>query len=288
MKGLILTNAHTHYEELDYQPKRLKEEFNNLGVDVDIKDNLIPVYIDSSCVLNLNLYDFCVYLDKDIPTLLALEKAGLKCFNNSKSIITCDSKALTSIALAGEGILMPKTIIGNKIYNTKESIKDEYIEKIEQSLSYPFVMKVTQSSQGMGVYLIQNRSELINKITENQEKEILFQEYISNSYGKDIRVIVIGGRVIGAMLRENKDDFRSNLSSGGNSCCYKIDENLEAVAQKIATILDLDYAGLDFLIDNDKYYLCEVNSNAFFKGFEKTTNINVANIFAKHILSNLD
>lgn len=288
MNGVILTNAHTHYEDIDYQPKRLKEEFEKLGVKIDILNNdFFPAFIyKDSIVNNLGKYDFCVYLDKDINTVRLLEKAGIKCFNNSDAIYHCDNKALTNIKLANNNILMPKTLMAPKIYNN-EKILISLIENIEKLLEYPFVMKIAQSSQGMGVFLINNREELLQKIDQNRAKEIIFQEYIKNSFGQDVRVIVIDHKVVGAIKRQNKEDFRSNLTNGGSSIKFDVNEKLSKIACKITNILNLDYAGLDFLIDEDKYYLCEVNSNAFFKGFEKTSNINVAKIYAEYIIQKL-
>ena len=106
--------------------------------------------------------------------------------------------------------------------------------------------------------------------------------------GVDVRVIVIGGKTVASMERRNKDDFRSNVAQGG--CGVKIDlpENFQIVAESCAEILGLDYCGVDLLYGNDgEPYVCEVNSNAFFGGIEEATGVNVAKLYAEHIIKTI-
>ena len=85
------------------------------------------------------------------------------------------------------------------------------------------------------------------------------------------------------MLRKNENDFRSNIGLGGKG--YKIDlpQKASEIAVKVSKILNLDYCGVDILFDENNYYLCEVNSNAFFQEIEKVTSINVADYYARYI-----
>ena len=67
----------------------------------------------------------------------------------------------------------------------------------------------------MQVYLINNREELKSKILELGNRSFLMQEYIDTSYGKDVRVNIIGDKIVGAMERSNQSDFRANITIGG-------------------------------------------------------------------------
>jgi RimK family alpha-L-glutamate ligase len=143
-------------------------------------------------------------------------------------------------------------------------------------------------SLGKGVYLAKTKTELLNICQQLKDKPHLFQQFISSSYGKDVRIIVIGGKVIGAIMRISDNDFRSNISSGGRGEIFTPTKEMTELAIKISKILNLDYCGMDFLIDeNGNPTVCEVNSNAFFKGFEKITGINVAKKYAEFVLNNL-
>lgn len=291
MKGIILVNAFSTSKEYLYQAKRLKEEFNKKRVDIDIKkNNFFPAIIDSGDIkLALQGYEFCVFWDKDKYILKALSMSNIPIFNSYESIIKCDDKMLSYLELTGQGFSMPKTLPGFLCYELKEKISINSIIMIENELSYPFIIKKSYGSLGKGVYLVNNRIELIQTLEKVKTMPHLLQEFIKASYGKDIRIIVIGNKVIGAMLRQSENDFRSNIAVGGCGMRFIPPKPLKEMAEKISKILKLDYCGIDFLInENGEYFICEVNSNAFFLRFEQTTNINVALKYVEHILVKLN
>ncbi len=289
-KGLILINAYTNLKHSLDQSLRLKEELENLGIDIDIKrNNFFASYINNKGELKSKLsdYDFCVYLDKDKYISYMLEKCGLRLFNSASSIEACDDKMTTFIKLANNDIPMPITLPGLLCYELKENIKEETLNNIEKTLGYPLIIKTSYGSLGKGVFLIKDRNELLKKAEELKGSYHLYQQFIKESYGKDLRVIVIGGKVEAIMKRESKTDFRANIELGGKGSVYKLDNNLKELCEKCAKILELDYCGIDVLFGKDTYYICEVNSNAFFNGIEKATGINVASLYAKYIYNRI-
>ena len=96
-------------------------------------------------------------------------------------------------------------------------------------------------------------------------------------------MIVIGGKAVVGMLRKSKGDFRSNIELGGVGEKIQLPKAVIDLAEKVAKLLDLDYCGVDVLIGEDGYYICEVNSNAFFGGIENVTGVNVARAYAKYV-----
>ena len=87
------------------------------------------------------------------------------------------------------------------------------------------------------------------------------------------------------MLRYSTTDFRSNSALGGNQKPFEPSKDFIEVAEKVATLLDLDYMGIDLLFgSNGEPILCEVNSNAFFTAMENVCNVNVAKAYAEHIV----
>ena len=108
---------------------------------------------------------------------------------------------------------------------------------------------------------------------------------MSASSGHSIRVIIIDGKVFGAFIRKNSGDFRSNFGTTAGSEKLQNPEKYLSFAAKIAEKLDIEYAGIDLLDDeNGEIVLCEINSNAFFEEFEKTTGLNVAKAFAEMVV----
>ncbi|MGN0824588.1 MAG: RimK family alpha-L-glutamate ligase, partial [Candidatus Coproplasma sp.] len=229
-------------------------------------------------------YDFCVYLDKDKYLLKALEKSGVRTFNSFEAIEVCDDKMATYLCLSGNGIDMPLTIPGVLCYDSKVDVSESQSEQIEKKLGYPLIVKSSYGSRGTGVYLIKDRTQLIEIMDKMKMIPHLFQKFIPESFGKDLRVIVIGGKVLGGMLRQSNGDFRSNVALGGSATPYPVDDKLSALCQKCACVLGLDYCGIDVLFGKDDTpYICEVNSNAFFYGFESATGLNVAKAYAEYI-----
>lgn len=290
MKGIIIINAYLQMKEALYQPKRLQEEFKKLGVDVDIKqNNFFPCSLeDNNIVSKLSDYAFCIYLDKDKYVLKALSKLKMPIFNSYEAIATCDDKMMTYLALANTGIKMPKTLPGLLCYSVNENIAIETINLIEHELKYPLIVKKSFGSLGSGVYLANDHTQLLDAMEQVKCSPHLIQEFISTSFGRDLRIIVIGSEVVGGMLRTSQNDFRSNIGAGGSGKAYDVPKKLAELSLKITKLLNLDFCGIDFLFgNNDEFVLCEVNSNAFFYNFEQCTKINVAKIYCQYILKNI-
>lgn len=118
--------------------------------------------------------------------------------------------------------------------------------------------------------------------------KLILQQYIGTRPGKDLRVWVIGGQVIGAMLRSSTDgSFKANISRGGDGQAFPLNPELERLARDSAAALNLDIAGVDLLFDGDGYSICEVNSAPGFQGFETATGLNVARLVLEHCRSTM-
>ena len=290
MKGLIIKNAYYNAPQLNYQVNSIKTELEKLGVCVDIFENSYNIFIDKNCTLNSKYikYDFCVFLDKDKYLARMIESLGIKTFNPQKSIEVCDDKMLTYLELLNSGIKVPKTISAPLCFTKDSRVSKESVDSIISVLSLPLIAKKSFSSLGKGVYLIKTAEELEDFINKNPFEPKIYQEFISSSYGKDVRIICIGKKFYSAMLRYSDDDFRSNSALGGNA--KQIDPPAEfiEVAEKVASILNLDYMGIDLLFGKDgEPVLCEVNSNAYFTVMDEVCGVNVAAKYAEYIVDNI-
>lgn len=123
--------------------------------------------------------------------------------------------------------------------------------------------------------------ELVSGLDRSQS--LILQKYIGTRPGKDLRVWVIGGQVIGAMLRSSTDgSFKANISRSGYGQAFPLNLELERLASESAAALNLDIAGVDLLFAGDGYNICEVNSTPGFLGFETATGLNVARQVLEH------
>lgn len=268
--------------------KRMKDEFSFLGINVDVKGNEnILSYIegDGSIKANLSEYDFVLFLDKDIHVSHLLEKTGIRIFNSPKAIELCDDKMMTYIALSNHHIKMPKTIPGPLNYSGKDN--PVFIENVSKRFDFPMVCKECYGSMGKGVYLINSKEELLAIEKKLYTEPRLYQELIKSSWGFDYRMIVIGGKFRVAMKRCSLNgDFRSNIALGGEGNKVEMKQDFIDMAEKVSSILGLDYCGIDLLEgENGEPVLCEVNSNAFIQGIESVTGYNVAKDYAEYIKS---
>ena len=207
----------------------------------------------------------------NLSVLRQFERLNVPTLPNSSSIEASKDKMYANQIMAQAGLPIPKTML------TRFPCKAELVEK---QVGFPCVMKVVTGSHGAGVYLCENAkqfedlSELISSI--DFKASMIVQQYVSYSEGRDLRVIVIGGRVVGAMLRRSTDgSFKANISRGGEGTPYDVDEHMEMLAIQVAKVLDLDIAGVDLLFSTDGYKICEANSSPGFKGFEQALGINI-------------
>ena len=207
----------------------------------------------------------------NLSVLRQFERLNVLTLPNSSSIEASKDKLYASQILAQAGLPTPKTML------TRFPCKSETVEK---QVGFPCVMKVVTGSHGAGVFLCEDAkqfedlSELISSL--DAKNSMIIQEYIKESEGRDLRVIVIGGRVVGAMQRTSTDgSFKANISRGGQGKAYDVDDEMEMLAIQVAKVLDLDIAGVDLLFHTDGYRICEANSSPGFEGFEKALDINV-------------
>ena len=283
---LIIVNGYGLAEGIKHQVERLKEEFSKRGVETEIiKNTQVFAYIfEGNTKISLPKFDFVLYLDKDRYVAGLLEKAGYKLYNSIDSIIKCDDKMLTHICLSNEGIKMPTSISSTLCYT--DNGNRDYLKPVIEKIGLPMIVKENYGSLGKQVYLANNYDELLEIENKLIHVPHIFQEFISCSKGKDFRIIVIGGKVVAYMKRENPNSYLSNLATGGTASKADLSKEYLDTAEKAAKILGLDYCGVDILEGpNGEPIISEVNSNAFYEGIEKTTGINVAGCYVDYLLN---
>ena len=200
------------------------------------------------------------------------ERLGVPLLNNSAAIEVTKDKLHAAQVFAEHHLPTPKTML------VKDPVNPRLVEK---EIGFPCVVKIFAGSYGKGVYLCDNSREFRDFIEFahgiKSDEAIIVQEFIKSRPGEDVRVIVVGGKALGAMKRSSKDgSFKANITRGGVGENYPLNPRIEEIAIKTTNALGLDVAGIDLLFDGDDYKLCEANSAPGFKGFEKYTGINVA------------
>lgn len=173
--------------------------------------------------------------------------------------------------LAQKNLDVPKTVIINN-----QLMIDEMLSHIEGEQK---IVKLTSGTHGLGVILTesnQNAESIIEAFQKVRQKSLI-QEFIKESDGSDIRLIVVGDKVVATMCRQAKEgEFRSNLHRGGSSYAVTPTEEERQVAIKASQLLGLDVAGVDMLRSARGPLILEVNASPGLEGIEGTTGIDVA------------
>lgn len=282
MKAYLVTNHYLVSDKFNQLHTLLKESAQRKGIDLILKTN---AEILSSLTVGGNeeceRVDFVLFWDKDITLCRMLEGMGMKVFNSSSAIAACDNKGLTHAILNRTGIKMPKTVIAPLSFKSEDM--STFVKNATEKLGFPLIIKESYGSFGYQVYRahdLYDACEIANNISPNQ---MIFQEYIKESYGRDARLNVVGDRVVAAMERYNDKDFRANITNGGAMRPYSPSKEECDIAVSACKALGLDFGGVDLLFGNDGPLLCEVNSNAHIKNILDCTGINVADAIFDYI-----
>ncbi len=262
----------------------LLEAAGRYGIEMELYTNA-KLLIDISVQPKEQLADFILFWDKDIKLASYLELLGYPVYNCSRAIEVCDDKALAHLTLMNKDIPMPRTMIAPMTYYNIGYTNYDFLEEVESRLGYPMIIKECFGSFGQQVYLVHNPEEARERIKVIGARPMLFQEFIKTSFGRDIRLQVVGGKVIASMYRYSENgDFRANLTIGGSMKPYEPTERQKELAIRCCEIIGLDFAGVDLLFgEGEEPIVCEVNSNAHFKNIFDCTGVNAADAIMEHI-----
>ena len=292
MRGIVIINGFPNAEKFYRQGEKIQKAIQAEGVECDLlKNGEAYALLSENGAVETPLsqqYDFAVYLDKDKYLGQLLECAGLRLFNSARAVELCDDKLLTYISLKGSGLRLAKTIPAPLCYTKGANPNNVFLGNVAQNLGFPMVVKKSYGSFGAGVQLVHGMPELQKISQEWLFEPHFYQQYIEGSKGRDIRVIVVGGKALGCMERVAQEgEFRSNIELGGVGKKVAPSKEYLTAAELAAKTLGLDYCGVDLLETEDGPVLCEVNSNAFFEGFEAVMGIDVAKAYGHYIVSQM-
>ncbi|MDO4299854.1 MAG: RimK family alpha-L-glutamate ligase [Clostridia bacterium] len=277
MNGWLVINGFLNSNKFNEIYEWLRIAFEGKGHVINVYTNIELADIDEI----KDKPDFVLFWDKDIPLAKRLEKMGLRLFNSAKAIENCDNKALTYIELEGM-VKMPETVIVPMTYRNIGYGNTDFVKKAADKLGLPMIIKECYGSFGQQVYLAESVDEAV-KIVEETREPLIFQEFISQSRGRDIRINMVGQEAVASMIRYNESDFRANITNGGSMYNYEPNDDEIKIAKKAADILNLDFGGIDILFGDDGPLICEVNSNAHFKNIYECTGVNVAECIVEYI-----
>ena len=206
------------------------------------------------------------------------ETMGVFSANESQAIARSRDKLRSLQLLAAEGVGLPVTGFARQ---TKDV--DGLIKLVGGA---PLIIKLLQGTQGVGVVLAETNKAAESVISAFQQLDapILVQEFIKEAGGADIRVFVVDGKVVAAMMRQGPEgEFRSNLHRGGSASKIRLTPEERSTAVRSARILGLRVAGVDLLRANHGPVVMEVNSSPGLEGIENATGVDVATAIIEYV-----
>jgi gamma-F420-2:alpha-L-glutamate ligase len=211
------------------------------------------------------------------------QSLGIPIFNKPDSIEKVKDKLYTAQLLLKAGLPFPATMLGT------ESIDWQLVS---EKIGFPLVLKTISGSKGEGVILCQNKEQISDLVpfinASHFNGNFILQQFISDSFGSDIRVFVVGNKAVAAMKRSASDgSFKANFSRGGHVENYPISQELSDLSIRIKDVFKLDLCGIDLLFHENGFMVCEVNSCPGFEGLESCTNTDVAREIFIHIKKEL-
>ncbi len=203
------------------------------------------------------------------------EMNGIFSTARSLAITRARNKVRTLQIMARKGIPIPQTLFSINPNNIEEQIR--------LLGGAPVIIKIQEGTQGLGVILAESKKSAKSIIDTfyKMDTSILLQQYVEEANGEDIRIFVVGNKVVASMKRSSEvGEFRSNVHRGGNTEAIQITEKEKYIALNATKYLGLGVAGVDLMRSKKGPVLLEVNASPGLQGIEGATGVNVA----KHII----
>ena len=213
--------------------------------------------------------------------LRQFEVMGVYPVNESVAISRSRDKLRSLQLLARKGVGLPPTVFAHRT--------GEPGDILEMLGGAPVIIKLLEGTQGVGVVMGETKTgaESIIQAFGGLHANILVQQFVAEANNEDIRCLVVGERVVAAMMRKGKEgDFRSNLHQGGSAKPIKITPKERSTAVSAAKVMGLNVCGVDLLRSNEGPVVMEVNSSPGLEGVEKATGIDVASKIIEFVENN--
>ncbi len=278
-----------------YSTRRLVEEARLRDIDVAVLDpmkfSLFVAEQEIGILHQGEKFDYDAVIPRighsitkhGVAVLRHLQQLEVWTANTSQGILQSRDKLHSSQILARNRIPTPRTAYVRDMRDIERAI--------DAVGGLPAVVKVTQGTQGQGVFLRHTIHETRNLVQGLlvTGKAVLIQEYIAESHGKDIRALVVNGNVVASMRRKARGrEFRSNYHLNGTVEKVDISPEYAEIACRAARVLGLNVAGVDLLEGNDGPLVLEVNSSPGLEGIEKASGVNVAGKIIDYVISESD
>jgi RimK family alpha-L-glutamate ligase len=248
-----------------------------VGAAVGLSSNTVPV-LDADAVLARIIPDGSLeQIIYRVDALHWIEERGVPVINSPRAIERAVDKFYTTALLHEAGLPTPETIV---------------CERADDALAWiramgDVIIKPLFGSLGQGMVRVSDPDVALRVVrTLGQMRAVFYLQRAVNHDGRDIRVFVVGGRVVGAIERRAAEgDWRSNVSRGGSVRPFALPAAWEQLALRATAVVGADYAGVDLLPSiAGEVFVVEVNGIPGWRGLQRATGLDVAGAIAEHVI----
>ena len=196
-------------------------------------------------------------VEPGLDSLRRLEERGVDVLNPPGALLGAHDKLATALRLGARGIPHPRT---------------SHVDgDAPGDLELPAVLKPRFGSWGHDVIACRHRFALrramrmLRRRPWFERQGVLAQELIPPR-GRDLRLLVAGGEVVGAIERvARRGEWRTNVALGGERRAVRPPEDACRLAVRAAAAIGADLVGVDLLPDGEGgYVVLELNGAADF------------------------
>lgn len=208
----------------------------NISLDLKIVSSVQDLF-------NLKLPNFAIIRSINTQITKFLTLNNVRCFNNEVTSLIANDKWQTYQLC--------------KKLNIKVMPTEQIINGQSPSFDVPYVIKTVSGHGGSEVSIINNSYDFDLVAEKYKGKKIIAQKLCS-TVGVDMRLYVLGGKIVNSVKRESLTDFRSNFSLGGNAVLYSHTQEQKQVVDTLYRELKFDFVGVDFISHNGEWVLNEI------------------------------
>ena len=211
-----------------------------------------------------------------VDALHWLENRGVRVVNSPRAIERSVDKFYTTTLLHDAGLLVPETVVCERVEDAMAAVRS----------MGDVVIKPIFGSLGHGMVRVSDPDVALRVVRAlDQIRSVFYVQRAIDHSGRDLRVFVVGGRVLGAIERRAPaGEWRTNVAIGGSATAVDVSPEIEQVALRAAAAVGADYAGVDVLPARDgSLYVLEVNGIPGWEGLQQATGLDVAAAIVEHL-----
>src|SRR5688500_300453 len=216
-----------------------------------------------------------------VDALHWIEERGIPVMNSARAIERSVDKFYTTALLHEAGLPVPETVVCERGTDAMASIR-------QMLTGGDAIIKPVFGSMGHGMVRVGDLDVAFRIVRSlEQIRSVFYLQRAIDHGGRDVRVFVVGGQVIGAIERTAAaGDWRTNVARGATATPTQLPAAWEQYAVRAAATVGAEYAGVDLLPSRDgEVFVLEVNGIPGWQGLQQAIGMDVAGAVVEHLTS---